>query len=105
LRRSAVRLRHIDLHLDKAVSLSPKEFALGFTKERISLDKDLCGFMEGRARLAKLGVSVEQSSTFIEPGSSGKMALELFNASEEKVELSAGQIIAKMYLMKVVDKL
>jgi dCTP deaminase len=102
---SQIDFAHIDLHLDKDVILKPKGFILAKTKEKLSLNHDLCGFMEGRATLAKQGVSIEQSSTFIEPGSGGQMTLEIFNASGQEIELLAGQPIAKMYLMKVVDKL
>lgn len=100
---------HIDLHLIDVpggkLRIRPKEFIVTKTKEKITLSQDLCGFMEGRAGLAKRGISIEQSSTFIEPGSDSQMTLEIFNASEVEVELEAGQEIAKMFLVKVTDQL
>lgn len=98
---------HIDLHLGalpgKALVLKPKEFVTAQTKERITLSRNICGFVEGRASLAMKGISIEQSSTFIEPGSDDTMTLEIFNASDKDYELEPGQPIAKMCLTKVID--
>jgi len=98
---------HVDLHLggDSEFTLQPKSFVLAKTKETITLGEQICGFMEGRAGLAKQGISVEQSSTFIEPGTASQMTLEIFNASDTVRSLQPGQPIAKMFLMKVIQKL
>jgi deoxycytidine triphosphate deaminase len=50
-------------------------------------------------------VSVEQSSTFVEPGSDNQMVLEIYNAGSKEVTLQTGQPIAKLFLMRVVDSL
>ena len=103
--KSQISQAHIDLHLNEDMIIHPGEFKLSKTKEVLNLSDDLCAFMEGRAGLARQGISVEQSSTFLEPNSKGQMTLEIFNASVNNIKLMAGQPIAKMYLMKVVDKL
>ncbi len=101
---------HIDLHLghlpnDKIeIILEAKSFLTAKTREKITLSEELCAFIEGRAGLAKQGISVEQSSSLIEPGSDNQMTLEIFNASDQPVALTVGQPIAKMYLAKVTDK-
>jgi deoxycytidine triphosphate deaminase len=59
--------------------------------------------VEGRASLAKQGISVEQSSTFVEPSSDNQITLEIFNASDADVDLAAGQVIAKLFILKVVE--
>jgi deoxycytidine triphosphate deaminase len=94
---------HINLHIDQEVSIAPGEFVLAKTREKISLSDELCAFMEGRATLAKQGISIEQSSTFIEPGSDDQMTLEIFNAGKKAVTLTPGQPVAKMFLLKVTD--
>lgn len=98
---------HINLHLSNNSDLvvGPREFVLAKTKEKVTFAKSICGFVEGRASLAKLSISVEQSSTFIEPGSNNHITLEIFNASGNKVIINGGQVIAKMFIMKVVDKI
>ena len=108
--KDQVEAAHINLHLyigtrARAIVVTPKSFLIARTLEKITLADDMCAFMEGKAGLAKQGLSVEQSSTFIEPGSDNFMTLEIFNAGDEPVRLEAGQPIAKMFLMHVVDDL
>ncbi|OVE78630.1 hypothetical protein BVY00_02320, partial [bacterium G20] len=53
---SQIDFAHIDLHLEeKILIIKSKGFVLAKTKEKISLSDDLCGFIEGRATLAKQG--------------------------------------------------
>lgn len=99
---------HIDLHLETLngsaeLTIPAKGFLLARTEEKITLNDELCAFMEGKASLAKQGISIEQSSTFIEPGSDNQMILEIFNASDQDITLTAGQPIAKMFVMKLID--
>lgn len=98
---------HIDLHLggDSSLQIAPKKFLTAETAETIRLGEDICGFVEGRASLAKRGLSVEQSSTFLEPGTNNPLTLEIFNASTDPITLEAGQTIAKLLLTKVIDEI
>ena len=98
---------HIDLHLDGSdeITVPAKGFVLAQIKEKITLSGSLCAFMEGRAGLAKQGISIEQSSTFVEPGSDSQMTLEIFNASTSPVTLAAGQPIAKLFVQKLTDEI
>jgi len=104
-----IKKAHVDLHLDgepgSSIVVPAKSFIVAKTREKITLADSLCGFMEGRSRLAQQGISVEQSSTLIEPGSDNPMALEIFNASDTPFTLEAGQPIAKMYLLKLTDEI
>jgi deoxycytidine triphosphate deaminase len=99
---------HINLHLggvDGDVSIPAKGFAIARTKEKITLPSNICGLIEGRSKLAQRGISVEQSSKLIEPGSNSTMVLEIFNASDREVRLLEGQKIAKMVLLKITDEI
>ena len=104
-----IEAAHINLHLstgaDQALVVGPRAFVTARTVEKITHSSDLCGFMEGRASLAKLGISTEQSSTFVEPGSDNTLTLEIFNASQQPVTLESGQPIAKLILMPVLNNL
>jgi dCTP deaminase len=100
-----VQTAHIDLHLIEDLSVAPKAFVISRTVEKITLAGDISGIMEGRAGLAKRGISVEQSSTFVEPGTDNPMTLEIFNASDQTVTLKAGQEIAKLRFFKLIDTL
>lgn len=104
---------HINLHLARASSMDDRGqltieaggFLTAHTLEKITLPGTLCGFIEGRSKLAQQGISVEQSSTFVEPGSDNTLVLEIYNASNREVQLQYGQKIAKLIVMKIVDKL
>jgi dCTP deaminase len=103
-----IEAAHINLHLDDAIGeivIEPKAFVVNRTREVVTLSQDFCGLMEGRSRLARLGISVEQSSTFVEPGTDNPMMLEIFNASDQVVTLRGGQEIAKLMIMKLTDTL
>lgn len=107
-----VEAAHVNLHLgvhsdatDNILSIPPKGFVVAQTLEKVALPSHICGLIEGRSKLAQQGLSVEQSSTLIEPGSNATMALELFNASDATIRLFIGQKIAKMVLFKIVDDL
>lgn len=105
---NAIKHAHVDLHFEvpggnKEITIPARGFQLAKTLEKITTDQRTCAFMEGRASLAKQGISIEQSSTFIEPGSDNQMTLEIFNASDKDVVLTSNQPIAKMFVMRVVD--
>lgn len=105
---SSLHRAHVDLHLEipgsnKTLVVAAHGFCIASTKEHITTSQSVCAFMEGKASLAKQGISIEQSSTFIEPGSSNHMTLEIFNASDQDVTLTDNQPIAKMFVMRIVD--
>lgn len=96
---------HINLHIGITTPLTvkPKDFVLATSLEKITFTKSICGFVEGRASLAKKGISVEQSSTFVEPGTDNHITLEIFNASDKEVTIEPSQQIAKLFITQVVD--
>ena len=53
----------------------------GITLERIRLAEDLCGFLEGRSRFARLGLMIHVTSAFVQPGVDNKQVLEMSNVS------------------------
>ena len=50
---------HINLHLSgkEKLRIAPQQFVLTSTTETIRFASTICGFVEGRASLAKLGIS------------------------------------------------
>ncbi len=110
---ASIETAHINLHLGETdlvfegdtVSLPPKAFVLARTLEKVTLPSHICGLVEGRAKLAQMGLSVEQSSKFVEPNTANTLTLEMFNASDEPIQLTIGQKIAKLILLRVVDEI
>lgn len=103
---SQIESAHINLHLSgdtSKVIIPAKGFVLAQTAEKLTLADSICGLVEGRASLAKKGISVEQSSTFVEPGTDNTITLEIFNASDGEVVINPGDEIAKLFILKVID--
>lgn len=98
---------HINLHLDlesrDSLEVMPHSFLNLKTLEKITLSNEICAFVEGRSKLAQQGLSVEQSSTLVEPGTDSNLTLEIFNASDEVLVLKHAQKIAKIIFVKVSD--
>ena len=59
--------------------LQPRQFVVGSTLERISLSNRLGGRVEGKSRLARLGVGVHVTAPKIDPGFDNHITLEIFN--------------------------
>ena len=76
--------------------LDSGRFVLGQTLERVSLPLDMGGRVEGRSRLARLGVGVHVTAPKIDPGFSNTITLEIFNLGPWTVELKAGMRICTL---------
>lgn len=59
--------------------LHPGELVLGVTAEWIELADDLCGMINGRSSLARLGLMVHSTAHFVDPGWAGVIVLEFYN--------------------------
>jgi dCTP deaminase len=70
--------------------LMPGETCHGLTSERISLPPDLCGWLQGRSRFARLGLMVHITAAFIQPGVDNHQALEINNAGPMPLALRPG---------------
>ena len=65
------------------------------TKEYISLPDNLTAFVEGRSSLGRMGLFI-QNAGWVDPGFSGEITLELFNANRCAIELQAGRRIGQL---------
>ncbi len=83
---------------DKYILL-PGQFVLATTVERITLPSHLTAFVEGKSSLGRLGLFI-QNAGWVDPGFSGEITLELFNASRFAIELHAGNRIAQLVIAK-----
>lgn len=78
------------------VMLSPGETILGMTKEKITLPGDICGWLEGRSRFARLGLLIHISAGLIQPGVSNHQMLEITNLGPNALSLHAGERICQL---------
>lgn len=88
------------VRLDRPHTLDPGRTVHGITLERLALPPDLCGFLEGRSRFARLGLMIHVTSAFVQPGVSNRQVLEMSNVSGHPLELHAGVRICQIVLMR-----
>ena len=74
--------------------LHPGELALGATQESVTIGDDLVGWLDGRSSLARLGLMVHVTAHRVDPGWSGELVLEFFNAGKLPLALRPGMPIA-----------
>ena len=78
--------------------LHPRQFVVGATLEHISLSNRLGGRVEGKSRLARLGVGVHVTAPKIDPGFSNHITLEIFNLGQWTVILQNEMSICSLIL-------
>jgi dCTP deaminase len=88
------------LRLERPYVLAPGGTIHGITVERITLPPDLCGFLEGRSRFARLGLMIHVTSAFVQPGVSNRQVLEMSNVSGHPLEIHAGVRLCQLVLMR-----
>lgn len=76
----------IDLTV-KALVLKKGDFVLAKTMERVSLSNALSGRVEGRSRLARMGLAVHVTAPKIDPGFDNFITLEMFHVGERVISL------------------
>jgi len=84
--------------------LRPGELVLGITKEKITLPEDICGWIQGRSRFARIGLMIHVSASFIQPRSSNKQVFEIYNASKNIIKLKSGIKIAQIIFERCEGK-
>ncbi len=86
--------------LDEPYVLEPGCTIHGITLERISLPPDLCGFLEGRSRFARLGLMIHVTSAFIQPGVNNRQVLEMSNVAGQPLRIYPGVRLCQLVLMR-----
>ncbi|MDY6771392.1 MAG: dCTP deaminase [Candidatus Nanohaloarchaea archaeon] len=88
------------IEVEDSILLKPGQTMHGITQEKISLPDDLCGWIEGRSRFARLGLLVHITAGFIQPGTSNRTVLEIGNVSPVPLELKPGTRICQIILQR-----
>ena len=78
--------------------LHPRQFAVGSTLEHISLSTSLGARVEGKSRLARLGVGVHITAPKIDPGFTNIITLEIFNLGPWVIMLQAEMAICTLII-------
>ena len=85
---------------EKPYVLAPGHTVHGITRERLFLPPDLCAWIEGRSRIARLGLTVHVSSGFVQPGVSNHQVLEMSNVSGRALAIHPGIRICQIVLQR-----
>jgi dCTP deaminase len=86
--------------LDEPYVLPPGGTIHGITVEKITLPPNLCGFLEGRSRFARLGLMIHVTSAFVQPGVSNRQVLEMSNVAGHPLQIHAGVRLCQIVLMR-----
>ena len=81
--------------------LEPGRFVIGQTLERVEMPLDLAGRVEGRSRLARLGVGVHITAPKIDPGFRNRITLEMHNLGPWTIALSGGMTICTLMVERL----
>ena len=81
--------------------LTPGSFVIGRTLEWIRLSNSLSGRVEGRSRLARLGVGVHVTAPKIDPGFSNQITLEFFHVGKVPVFIPNRAVICTLLVERL----
>jgi dCTP deaminase len=84
----------------KSIVIKPGEVILAITKERITLASNICGWLEGRSRFARLGLMVHVTASFMQPGINNRQVLEIANLGKRPLRLHAGTKLCQFIFQK-----
>ena len=86
-------MRTVEVPTGEPFILQPREFVLAITEEKLELDDDVLGRLEGRSSLGRIGIIVHGTAGLFDPGWAGKATLELSNLGRMPVALYPGMRI------------
>ena len=86
--------------LDGPYALRPGQAILGITRERIKLAANLCGWLEGRSRFARVGLMIHVTAGFVSPGIDNKQVLEISNVCDRALNIHAGARLCQIVVQR-----
>ena len=84
--------------VEESFTLMPGETVLGITQERIKLPGNICGWLEGRSRFARVGLVIHMTASFVPPGVNNRQVLEIGNLAPFPIVLTPGVRICQIIL-------
>lgn len=94
-------LKKLSLRPSPSLVILPGQFVLATTAERVSIPDFLVARVEGKSSLARLGLAVHLTAGYIDPGFTGQITLELFNASPKGILVHKGMKFCQLSVMRV----
>ena len=91
----------IELPAGQRLALQPGELILGSTLERVSISERLVGRLEGKSSLGRLGLLIHSTAGFIDPGWTGHLTLNLYNAAKLPILLYPGMKVCQVSFLEM----
>lgn len=91
----------VNIAATNGFTLNPGSFVIGRTLETIGLSNILSGRVEGRSRLARLGIGVHLTAPKIDPGFNNQITLEIFHVGKTKVLIPNRMIICTLLIERL----
>lgn len=94
-------MTRIRADVEEGITIGPSEFILASTLETVTIGDNFVGRIEGKSSIGRLGLLVHVTAGFIDPGFSGQVTLEMFNAAPWDLVLYPGQQIAQIAFQRL----
>lgn len=85
-----------------SLMLMPGKSCLGITVERITLPSNICGWLQGRSRFARLGLVIHATASFIQPGIDNKQVLEITNTGQIPLNIIPKVALCQLILQECI---
>lgn len=86
--------------IDAPYLLPPGETVLGITRERLRFPPDICGWLDGRSRFARVGLMIHVTAGFLSPGIDNRQVLEISSLADRPLRLHAGVSVCQVILQR-----
>ena len=90
------------IDVDDHFLLEPGQVVHGITRERITLPDNLCGWLQGRSRFARVGLMVHITAAFVQPGISNRQVLEMMNAGPVTLAIHPGIAVCQLIIEELL---
>lgn len=94
-------MQKVVLQTSDTYIIHPHQFVLGVIKEKVGVDAEHAGRLEGKSSLARLGLIIHATAGFLDPGNTVNLTLEMYNLSPYPIKLYVGMKIAQITFHKL----
>ncbi len=93
----------VELDEDNAFFLNPGELVLASTLESITLPDDIVGRLEGKSSLGRIGLLVNSTAGYVDPGWQGNLTIEISNVAKLPITLYYKMKIGQISFLRLTS--
>ena len=91
----------VEIEDENPFFLQPGEFVLVSTLEDITLPDDIVGRLEGKSSLGRIGLLINSTAGYVDPGWRGRLTMELSNVAKVPITLYSGMKIGQISFLRL----